>query len=201
MAKGKSVSTPKPPSPLGGGDGGEEARIPESSRVPSPLPPPPAGEGKNGLAWLWLAILTLALDQITKLAVMARLAPYQDVISLTGFFNLVLVHNTGAAFSLFADQPGWQRVFFMVVGLVASVLMIFLLRKTRGRPLFSLSLALILGGALGNVIDRALYGHVIDFLDFHLAGWHWPAFNVADSGITVGAVLLVLDSFRKPSGP
>jgi signal peptidase II len=89
----------------------------------------------------------------------------------------------------------------MVVGLVASALMIYLMRQTRGRALFSLSLALILGGALGNVIDRALYGHVIDFLDFHLAGWHWPAFNVADSGITVGAVLLVLDSFRKPAKP
>ena len=85
----------------------------------------------------------------------------------------------------------------MVVGLVASGLMLYLLRQTRGRPLFSLSLALILGGAVGNVIDRALYGHVIDFLDFHVAGWHWPAFNVADSGINVGAVLLVLDSFRK----
>jgi signal peptidase II len=156
---------------------------------------------RTGLSWLWLAALTLALDQITKLLVMAKLAPYQDVISLTSFFNLVHVHNTGAAFSLFADQPGWQRGFFMVVGLVASALMIYLMRQTRGRALFSLSLALILGGALGNVIDRALYGHVIDFLDFHLAGWHWPAFNVADSGITVGAVLLVLDSFRKPAKP
>ena len=177
MAKASRVSTPEPPSP------------------------PPRGEGKNGLPWLWLAALTLALDQITKLAVIANLAPYQDVIPLTGFFNLVHVHNTGAAFSLFADQPGWQRGFFMVVGVVASGLMIYLLRKTRGRPVFCLALALILGGALGNVIDRALYGHVIDFLDFHLAGWHWPAFNVADSGITVGAILLVLDSFRKPGKP
>lgn len=195
------MSTPKPPSPLEGGDGGEGTRVPESSRVPSPLPPPPVGEGKSGLSWLWLAALTLALDQITKLAVMDRLTAYQDVISLTGFFNLVHVHNTGAAFSLFADQPGWQRGFFMVVGLVASGLMIYLMRQTRGRTLFSVSLALILGGAVGNVIDRALYGHVIDFLDFHLAGWHWPAFNVADSGITVGAVLLVLDSFRKSAKP
>jgi signal peptidase II len=156
---------------------------------------------RTGLSWLWLSGLTLILDQLTKLAVMAKLAPYQDVIPLTGFFNLVHVHNTGAAFSLLADQPGWQRGFFMAVGLVASGLMLYLLRQTRGRPVFCLSLALILGGAIGNVIDRALYGHVIDFLDFHLGGWHWPAFNVADSGITVGAVLLVLDSFRKPDRP
>lgn len=194
MAKAKSVSMLKPPSPLGGGDGGEGARVHEPSRVPS-------DETTSGLAWLWLAALILALDQITKFAVMAKLAPYQDVIPFTGFFNLVHVHNTGAAFSLFADQPGWQRGFFMVVGLVASGLMLYLLRQTRGRPVFCLSLALILGGAIGNIVDRALYGHVIDFLDFHLAGWHWPAFNVADSGITVGAVLLVLDSFRKNGKP
>jgi signal peptidase II len=156
---------------------------------------------RTGLSWLWLSALTLVLDQITKLVVVDQLAPYQDVIPLTGFFNLVHVHNTGAAFSLLADQPGWQRGFFLTVGLVASGLLLYLLRKTRGRTVFCLSLALILGGAVGNIIDRALYGHVIDFLDFHLAGWHWPAFNVADSGITVGAVLLVLDSFRKQGTP
>lgn len=156
---------------------------------------------RSGLSWLWLAALVLILDQITKVMVMTRLTAYQDVIPITGFFNLVHVHNTGAAFSLFADQPGWQRGFFMVVGLVAASLMIYLLRKTRGRTLFSLALALILGGAIGNVIDRALYGHVIDFLDFYLGDWHWPSFNVADSGISVGAVLLVLDSFRKNGKP
>ncbi len=152
---------------------------------------------KSGLAWLWLAALVLVLDQITKVLVMNQLTAYQEVIPLTGFFNLVHVHNTGAAFSLFADQPGWQRGFFMAVGVAAAGFMLYLLRQTRGRPAFSIALALILGGAVGNVIDRALYGHVIDFLDFHMAGWHWPAFNVADSGISVGAVLLVLDSFRK----
>ena len=156
---------------------------------------------RSGLSWLWLAALVLILDQITKVMVMTRLTAYQDVIPITGFFNLVHVHNTGAAFSLFADQPGWQRAFFMVVGLVAASLIIYLLRKTYGRPLFSLALALILGGAIGNVIDRALYGHVIDFLDFYLGDWHWPSFNVADSGISVGAVLLVLDSFRKNGKP
>jgi signal peptidase II len=159
---------------------------------------PAAATGRSGLAWLWLAALVLVLDQISKVLVMNQLTAYQEVIPLTGFFNLVHVHNTGAAFSLFADQPGWQRGFFMTVGVVAAALMLYLMRQTRGRPVFCLALALILGGAVGNVIDRALYGHVIDFLDFHVAGWHWPAFNVADSGITVGAVLLVLDSFRKP---
>ena len=169
-----------------------------ANRVSAPKPPAPAGEGKSGLSWLWLAALVLVLDQITKVLVMNQLAAYQDMIPLTGFFNLVHVHNTGAAFSLFADQPGWQRYFFLAIGLGASALMFYLMRQTRGRPLFSIALALILGGAVGNVIDRALYGHVVDFLDFHLAGWHWPAFNVADAGITVGAALLVLDSLRRP---
>ncbi|MEW5768783.1 MAG: signal peptidase II [Pseudomonadota bacterium] len=151
----------------------------------------------SGLRWLWLAGLTLMLDQLTKLAVMGSLTPYQDVIALTGFFNLVHVHNTGAAFSLFADQPGWQRGFFLAVATLASAVILFLLRRTRGQALFSAALALILGGAVGNLIDRVLYGHVIDFLDFHVAGWHWPAFNVADSAITLGAALLIWDSFRK----
>ena len=150
---------------------------------------------ETGLRWLWLAALTLILDQITKLAVMAKLMPYQDVIPLTGFFNLVHVHNTGAAFSLFADQPGWQRGFFIVLALLASGVMVWLLRKP-GKPLFHIALALILGGALGNVIDRALYGHVIDFLDLYVGAWHWPAFNVADSGITLGAGMLIWDSLR-----
>ncbi|MDD5364433.1 MAG: signal peptidase II [Gallionellaceae bacterium] len=152
---------------------------------------------KSGLRWLWLSALTLVLDQVTKLAVMAKLAPYQDVVPLTGFFNLVHVHNTGAAFSLFADQPGWQRGFFIVLALAAAAVILDLLRKVNGRAQFCVALALILGGALGNVIDRVLYGHVIDFLDFHVGAWHWPAFNVADSGITLGAALLILDAFRR----
>ncbi|TCJ15372.1 lipoprotein signal peptidase [Parasulfuritortus cantonensis] len=151
---------------------------------------------KSGLAWLWLAALVLALDQASKLAVVATLAPYQDVVPLTGFFNLVHVHNTGAAFSLFADQPGWQRFFFIALALVAAAVIVDILRKVRGRARFCIGLALILGGAVGNVVDRVLYGHVIDFLDVYAGAWHWPAFNVADSGITVGAVLLVLDAFQ-----
>lgn len=154
---------------------------------------PGARGQKRGLRWLWLAALVLVLDQASKLAVMATLAPYQDVVTLTPFFNLVHVHNTGAAFSLFADQAGWQRVFFMAMALVASGVILWLLARTHGRSLFCIALALILGGALGNVIDRLAYGHVIDFLDLHLAGWHWPAFNVADSAISVGAGLLIWD--------
>ncbi len=153
---------------------------------------------RSGLFWLWLAAVVLLLDQITKLAVIDRLDAYIDVIPLTRFFNLVHVHNSGAAFSLFADQPGWQRWFFLAIAIIATVVIIYLLKKTAGRRLFSAALALILGGAVGNVIDRVLYGYVIDFLDFYLGAWHFPAFNVADSAITLGAALLIWDSFRKP---
>lgn len=151
----------------------------------------------SGLRWLWLAGLVLVLDQVTKLAVIDSLVAYQDVIPLTGFFNLVHVHNTGAAFSLFADQPGWQRGFFIAVALVATAVLTYLLRKPHDHALFPAALSLILGGAVGNLVDRVLYGHVIDFLDFHLGTWHWPAFNVADAAITLGAGLLIWDSFRK----
>jgi signal peptidase II len=153
---------------------------------------------RNALVWLWLAALVLLLDQATKLAVVDRLIAYVDVIPLTGFFNLVHVHNKGAAFSLFADQPGWQRGFFIGVALIASGVILYLMRKTQGRRTFSIALALILGGAIGNVIDRILYGHVIDFLDVYVGTWHWPAFNVADSAISVGAVMLIWDGMRKP---
>lgn len=152
---------------------------------------------RSGLAWLWLSSLVLLLDQITKLMVMAGLSPYQDVVALTPFFNLVHVHNTGAAFSLFADQPGWQRGFFLTVALAASAVIVHLLRRPQSQRLFPMALALILGGALGNVIDRLLYGHVIDFLDLYLGAWHWPAFNVADSAITLGAGLLIVDGLRR----
>jgi signal peptidase II len=148
--------------------------------------------------WMWLAALVLLLDQLSKMAVISRIQPYIESIPLTSFFNLVHVHNTGAAFSLFANQPGWQRGFFIAVALIAAGIILYLLRKTEGRPLFSAALALILGGAIGNLFDRISYGHVIDFLDVYLGTWHWPAFNVADSAITVGAVLLIWDGLRKP---
>ncbi len=156
------------------------------------LESPPHGP-RSGLAWLWLAGLVLVLDQISKYAVVSRFALY-DLVEVTRFFNLVRVHNTGAAFSMLADQAGWQRLFFIAVALVASAVILHLLRKPCPDRRFCVALGLILGGAVGNLIDRLLYGHVIDFLDFHFAGWHWPAFNVADSAITIGALLLIVDS-------
>jgi signal peptidase II len=148
-------------------------------------------------SWPWFAAsaaIVLA-DQLTKWLVLARFAPGER-IELTGFFNLVLVFNKGAAFSLFADAPGWQTPLLVAFALGAAVIVSVLLVRSPGRRTFCAGLALILGGAVGNVIDRLRFGHVVDFLDLHAAGWHWPAFNVADSAITVGAALLILDGFR-----
>lgn len=143
--------------------------------------------------WLGVAAIVLVLDQLTKFTVSGSFAPYESV-EVTPFFNLVLVHNRGAAFSFLADAGGWQREFFIAVALVASVWITWLLRKHAGEKLFCFALALILGGAIGNVVDRVLFGAVVDFLDFHAFGYHWPAFNVADMGISVGAALLVWDA-------
>jgi signal peptidase II len=150
--------------------------------------------------WLALAGVLVVLDQLSKLAVLQWLAPGR-VVEVTPFFTFVLVYNPGAAFSLLAQAPGWQRGLFIAIALVASAWIVFLLRRHWRETLFSFALALILGGAVGNLIDRVVYGAVVDFLDFHAAGWHWPAFNVADSAITVGAVLLVWDGFfgRRPA--
>ena len=144
--------------------------------------------------WYALALLVVALDQLTKYWVSSAFE-YGGARAITGFFNLVLTYNQGAAFSFLAGAGGWQRGFFIVIALVAIVVISVLLARHAGQKLFCLSLALILGGAIGNVIDRMLLGHVVDFLDFHLATWHWPAFNLADSAISVGAVLMVVDSF------
>ncbi len=145
-------------------------------------------------AWFGLALLVAVLDLFTKLAVLAVLAPGERQV-VTGFFNLVLVFNKGAAFSFLASAPGWQRPFFVAIAVVAAGVISYLIFKNRGKKLFCAGLALILGGALGNLYDRLAYGHVVDFLDFHAAGWHWPAFNVADSAITVGAAILIVESF------
>jgi signal peptidase II len=143
-----------------------------------------------------LALFVVVLDFLSKRWVEAHLA-FGEFIPVTGFFNLVLAHNTGAAFSFLAGAGGWQNLFFMAVAVVACVVMLVLIYRNTGNILFIASLGLILGGALGNLIDRVMLGHVVDFLDFHLGGWHWPAFNVADSAITVGTVLLVWDGFKK----
>ncbi|HWI13009.1 MAG TPA: signal peptidase II [Burkholderiales bacterium] len=147
------------------------------------------------LKWLALSLVVIAADQATKYIVMHELALHERV-TVTSFFNLVYVYNRGAAFSFLAGASGWQREFFIGIAFAASAWVIYLLRKHTREALFSFSLSLILGGALGNVIDRLLYGAVVDFLDFHAYGYHWPAFNVADSAITCGAVLLVWDSIR-----
>jgi signal peptidase II len=148
--------------------------------------------------WLWLgiALITLILDQLTKIAVVGAFQ-LGEALPITSFFNLVRVHNPGAAFSFLADAGGWQRWFFTGLGVVAAGVMVYLLRMHAGQTLFCLALSLLLGGAVGNVIDRLLYSHVIDFLDFYYGTWHFPAFNVADSAITVGAGLLILDELLR----
>jgi signal peptidase II len=144
--------------------------------------------------WYALAVSVAVLDQLTKHWVSA-VFDYGEARAVTGFFNLVLTHNKGAAFSFLASAAGWQRGFFIVIALVAIIVISVLLLRHAGDKLFCVALALILGGAIGNVLDRIVLGYVVDFLDFHVGGWHWPAFNLADSAITAGAVLLVVDSF------
>lgn len=147
--------------------------------------------------WLGIAAIVLVLDQITKIAI-TRMFSYGESLSVTSFFNLVLVYNEGAAFSFLSTQGGWQRYLFSGIAIAAVILIVFLLKRHAGQRMFCWGLALILGGAVGNLIDRLLYGHVIDFLDFHANNWHWPAFNVADSAILVGAALYIVDELRRP---
>ncbi len=148
------------------------------------------------LPWLGIAFVVLLLDQLSKITI-TQLFTYGEAKLVTDYFNLVLVYNKGAAFSFLASEGGWQRYFFIGIGSAAALFIVYLLKKHAGQNLFCWALSLVLGGAIGNVLDRALYGHVIDFLDFHIAGAHWPAFNVADSAICVGAVLFVLDELRR----
>ena len=149
-------------------------------------------------AWRWfvLAVAVVVADQVTKAMVLARFSAGEGVV-VTSYFNLVLVYNKGAAFSFLSDAPGWQTPLLVAFAVVAIAVVAYLLWRSPDRFVLSAGLAGILGGALGNVIDRLRFGQVVDFLDFHAGGWHWPAFNVADSAITVGAVLLILDGFRK----
>ena len=150
---------------------------------------------RSALRWLWVALLVIILDQASKQWAEAVLR--QGQIELLSWFNLTLAYNRGAAFSFLAEAGGWQRFFFLGIGLVAVVIIVAWLRKLRADATQNaVGLSLILGGAIGNLIDRAVYGHVIDFIDWHYAGWHWPAFNIADSAILVGAVLVVLAGLR-----
>ena len=148
------------------------------------------------LPWLGLALLILIADQFTKVLILGYYK-LGDTTYVTSFFNVVRVHNSGAAFSFLAGASGWQRWFFTGIGVAAAVFIVWMLRAHAGQLLFSFALACILGGALGNVIDRSMHGYVVDFLDFHYAAWHFPAFNVADAGITVGAVCLILDELLR----
>jgi len=146
--------------------------------------------------WLGLSSLVIALDQLTKYWISSSFS-YGESVHVLDIFNLVLVHNTGAAFSFLSDAGGMQRWLFSIIAIVASVWIFWLLRKHQQQKLFSLSLSLILGGALGNLIDRVAYGYVVDFLDFHWNTYHFAAFNVADSAITCGAILLIIEGFME----
>ncbi len=146
--------------------------------------------------WLVIALVVILLDQASKIT-MSQYLLYGQSEAITSYFNLVMVYNKGAAFSFLSDQPGWQRYFFTAVSVIASLFILWMLKRNPTQRLFCWALALILGGAIGNLIDRIAYGQVTDFLDLHVGGWHWPAFNVADSAITLGAILFVLDEFRR----
>ncbi|MBT9503921.1 MAG: lipoprotein signal peptidase [Burkholderiaceae bacterium] len=148
------------------------------------------------LLWLALALIVILADQFTKTLILGQFQ-YGDSRFVTGFFNLVRAHNTGAAFSFLAGSGGWQRWFFVGLGAVATVFIIVMLRKHGEQTLFATALSLIMGGAIGNVVDRLLHGYVVDFLQFHWAGWYFPSFNVADSAITLGAILLIWDELRR----
>ena len=149
--------------------------------------------------WLGLSALIIVLDQLSKAWISGHFV-YGENLPVLGVFNLVLAHNTGAAFSMLNNAGGWQRWMFSAIAVVASVWIVWLLRNHQQQKLFCLALALILGGALGNLIDRIAYGYVVDFLDFHWDSHHFPAFNVADSAITCGAALMLLDSLTHKSG-
>jgi signal peptidase II len=148
------------------------------------------------LQWLGLAFILLLLDQFTKLLILGYYHLGEST-HVTNFFNIVRAHNSGAAFSFLAGGSGWQRWFFVGIAVAAVIFILFMLRSHAGQRLFCFALACILGGAIGNVIDRLLHGHVIDFLDFHYHRWHFPAFNVADSAITIGAACLILDELLR----
>ncbi len=146
------------------------------------------------LKWLSLSLLVLILDQASKWLVVQSMQLYQSIPLLPGF-NLTYVHNTGAAFSLLSEAGGWQRWFFALIALAISVILtLWLMRLKKNETLMAAALSLILGGAIGNLIDRLLYGYVIDFLDLYYQNWHWPAFNIADSAICVGVALMLLES-------
>ena len=152
--------------------------------------------GGSLLPWLGIAAIVILIDQFTKTLILGAFQ-LNDSHTVTSFFNIVRVHNTGAAFSFLAGAGGWQRWFFVGLGTVAALFIVWMLRSHGGQRLFSWALALILGGAVGNVIDRLLHGYVVDFIQVHWHDAYFPSFNVADSAITVGAGLLILDELLR----
>jgi signal peptidase II len=155
-----------------------------------------SGTVRGMLPWLGLALLLFLVDQFTKVLILGHYA-LGDSTYVTSFFNIVRVHNPGAAFSFLASASGWQRWFFTALGIGAAVFIVWLLRSHSSQRLFALSMACLLGGAVGNVVDRVLYGYVVDFVQLHYAGWAFPAFNVADSAITAGAIGMILDELLR----
>ncbi|MEW6991038.1 signal peptidase II [Colwelliaceae bacterium 6441] len=151
----------------------------------------------SSLRWLWVTVVFLLLDQVSKQWVAGSMELGQS-FNILPFFNITYAQNHGAAFSFLADQGGWQRWFFTSIAAVASIVFLVWLKRTpSNQPILAASLACMLSGALGNLIDRSLFGYVIDFLDFYVSGYHWPTFNVADSIIFIGAALMIIDSFKQ----
>ncbi len=159
-----------------------------------------AGDGSKWfwMRWLAISVIVMLLDQATKYAITASFQ-YNESKVILPFFNLVLAHNTGAAFSFLASASGWQREFFVAVSVIISAVLLWMLKASHTNRLLATALALVLGGAFGNLYDRVAHGFVVDFIQLHAMGYAWPAFNVADSAICVGAGLLIWDSFRKPA--
>ena len=164
---------------------------------------PPSAPASQPIATLWrwlvLASVLIMLDQLTKLYFDGLLRYGQRIVVLP-FFDFTLLYNPGAAFSFLAQADGWQRWFFTILGLGASIFIVWMMHKSRSNKRLMLALTLILGGALGNVIDRIAYGHVVDFLLFYWKDWYYPAFNIADTCITLGAILLILDELLRLRG-
>jgi len=170
----------------------------EQTPVPMTTPAPAVRvQRTHSAAWLWLSVAVIGLDQATKFLVTRFLELY-DRVEVLPVLDFTLLHNTGAAFSMLANASGWQRNFFIGLAFaVSAMLLVWIWRTPRGEKLLPFALALILGGALGNVIDRILHGYVIDFVHVHWGEAYFPAFNVADSAITIGAILLIVDAFRE----
>ena len=149
------------------------------------------------LKWLWLSLIIIILDQLTKYWASSAL-DYGMPVAIMPMFNLTLLHNTGAAFSFLSEAGGWQRWFFAAIAIIISIALAIWLKLLKpGQTLLAIGLALLLGGAIGNLWDRLLLGYVVDFIDVYYGDWHWPAFNVADAAISIGAALLIFDSFRQ----